>query len=61
MVIGNHFMRVLLINISLRPTSHKIIFPIGPGYIATAIHDAGHDLTIYDLDALRPSDEEIEK
>ena len=54
-------MKVLLITISLRPNSLKIIFPIGPGYIATAIHDAGHDLTIYDLDALRPSDEEIEK
>ena len=54
-------MKVLLINISLRPTSHKIIFPIGPGYIATAIHNAGHDLTIYDLDALRPTDREIEE
>lgn len=54
-------MKVLLVIISLRPHSHKIIFPIGPGYIATAIHNAGHDLTIYDLDALRPSDEEIEK
>lgn len=54
-------MKVLLITISLRPNSPKIIFPIGPGYIATAIHDAGHDLTIYDLDALRPSDKEIEK
>lgn len=53
-------MRVLLINISLRPTSRKIIFPIGPGYIATAIYNAGHDLTIYDLDALRPTDEQIE-
>jgi len=54
-------MKVLQINISLRPNSHKIIFPIGPGYIATAIHNAGHKLTIYDLDALRPTEKEIEE
>lgn len=53
-------MRVLFINISLRPHSKKIIFPIGVAYIATAIHNAGHQLIFYDLDALRPTDKEIE-
>lgn len=54
-------MKVLIINICLRPNSEKIIFPIGLGYIATAIERAGFDFEILDLDALRLSDEEIEK
>lgn len=54
-------MRVLLINISLRPKSEKIIFPVGLSYIATAIYNAGFDLVIYDLDVLRPTDKEIEE
>ncbi|MFH1894719.1 MAG: radical SAM protein [Patescibacteria group bacterium] len=53
-------MRILIINISLRPNSEKIIFPIGLGYIATAIERAGFDFEILDLDALRPTDLEIE-
>ncbi|MDO8442845.1 MAG: radical SAM protein [bacterium] len=54
-------MKILLINVSLRPKSEKIIFPIGIAYIATAIKNAGFDLIFYDIDALRPTDEEIEK
>ncbi|MBI3631446.1 MAG: B12-binding domain-containing radical SAM protein [Candidatus Staskawiczbacteria bacterium] len=54
-------MKVLIINISLRPNSEKMIFPIGLGYIATAIEKAGFDFEILDLDALRLSDEEVEK
>lgn len=54
-------MRVLLINICLRPDSEKVIFPIGLGYIATAIKRAGFGLEILDLDVLRLSDEEIEE
>lgn len=54
-------MKILLINISLRPKSEKIIFPIGIAYIATAIKNAGFDLIFYDLDALRPTDEQIEE
>jgi radical SAM superfamily enzyme YgiQ (UPF0313 family) len=54
-------MKVLLINISLRPNSNKVIFPIGLGYIATAIHNAGFDFDILDLDANRKTNAEIEK
>jgi len=54
-------MKVLLINISLRPNSEKVIFPVGIGYIATAIHNAGYDLKILDLDAHRLSDVEIDE
>ena len=54
-------MKVLIINISLRPNSEKVIFPIGLGYIATAVERAGFEFEILDLDALRPSDEEIEE
>jgi len=53
-------MNVLLINICLRPNSKKIIFPIGFGYIATAVEEAGFDFEILDLDTLRLSNEEIE-
>ena len=53
-------MRVLLINISLRPNSDKIIFPVGFAYIATAIKKAGFAFDILDLDALRLSDDNIE-
>jgi len=38
-----------------------MIFPIGLGYIATAISNSGIECEIFDLDALRPSDEEIEE
>jgi len=53
-------MKVLLINIALRPESPKSLFPIGLGYIATAIDNAGYELEILDLEALRPTDDEIE-
>ena len=54
-------MKTLLINICLRPTSEKAIFPIGLACIATAMKNNGFDFEIYDLDVLRPSDEEIEE
>ncbi|MDD5145731.1 MAG: radical SAM protein [Candidatus Pacebacteria bacterium] len=54
-------MKILIINISLRPNSEKMMFPIGLGYISTAIEKAGFNFEIFDLDALRPSDLEIEE
>lgn len=54
-------MKVLLVNISLRPDSPKLIFPIGLGYIATAVARAGFDFEILDLDAHRLSDAELER
>ena len=54
-------MRVLLINICLRPYLPHKIFPIGLSYIAGAIHRASYDLEILDIDVNRYSDEEAER
>ena len=54
-------MKVLLINISLRPESPQLLFPIGLGCIASAIDRAGFDLEILDIDAHRYTDEEVER
>lgn len=54
-------MKVLLINISLRPNSKNLMFPVGLAYIATAVKNAGFAFEILDLDTLRISDEEIEE
>ncbi|MFZ5987157.1 MAG: B12-binding domain-containing radical SAM protein [Bacillota bacterium] len=53
-------MKVLLINISLRPTSPTLLPPLGLAYIATAIHNAGYGLEILDIDAHRYTDNEVE-
>jgi len=53
-------MKVLIINVSLRPNSNKITFPVGLAYIATAIKNAGFDFLLYDMDVLRPSQQELE-
>lgn len=54
-------MKVLLINISLRFDSPTLLPPVGLAYIATAIHNAGYDLEILDIDGYRYSDSEIEE
>ena len=55
-------MKVLLINVCLRPyRTDFIYFPIGLAYIATAIEKAGFDFEILDLDAKRLSDDEFEE
>ena len=43
-------MNLLLINVSLRPNNRQRVFPIGLGYIATAIKNAGVKMRIMDLD-----------
>jgi anaerobic magnesium-protoporphyrin IX monomethyl ester cyclase len=53
-------MNILLINLSLRPFSPVKIFPIGLGYIATAIKNAGYAFDLLDIDGLRYSDREVE-
>lgn len=54
-------MKLLIINLCLRPQRTDFIyFPIGLGYIATAIEKAGIEFEILDLDVLRLSDEEFE-
>ncbi|MDR3560122.1 MAG: radical SAM protein [Negativicutes bacterium] len=53
-------MNILLINVSLRPNSAVTLFPIGLGYVATAMKRAGFEFDLLDIDAYRYSDEEIE-
>jgi hypothetical protein len=52
--------KILLINLSMRPNSDVVYFPIGLGYIATAIKRAGLNFDILDIEAHRYSQEEIE-
>lgn len=54
-------MKMLLINPSLRPNNPPKLFPMGLAYIATALHNAGYSFEIYDIDAHRYSNEEVEK
>jgi len=53
-------MNLLVINISLRPASPLKLFPIGLGYITTAMRRAGFTFDLLDIDALRLSDHEVE-
>jgi anaerobic magnesium-protoporphyrin IX monomethyl ester cyclase len=51
---------ILVINVSLRPLSDLKLFPVGLGYIVTAIKRGGFDFDLLDIDAHRHSDEEVE-
>ena len=53
-------MRILVINISLRPYLREKLFPIGLGYITTAMKNAGYKFDLLDIDAHRFSDKEVE-
>jgi len=53
-------MDILVVNLSLRPSSPVKIFPIGLGYIATSMHRAGHSFDLLDIDGHRYSDRQIE-
>jgi anaerobic magnesium-protoporphyrin IX monomethyl ester cyclase len=54
-------MNILVINIALRPYSEIKFFPIGLGYITTAMKRAGYEFDLFDIDAYRYSDKEIEE
>jgi len=54
-------MNILVINVSLRPQSPIKLFPVGLGYIATAMKYAGYDFDVLDIDAHRYSDAEVER
>ena len=54
-------MKILLINPAVRPDSPKLLPNVGLGYIASAVHRAGIDLEILDIDAHRFTEEEIER
>ena len=53
-------MNILIINVSLRPMSPLKLFPIGLGYITTAIKSAGFDFDLLDIDAHRHPDQDVE-
>lgn len=54
-------MKVLLVNVALRPGSPLKLFPTGLAYVASAVVRAGFDLEILDIDSKRYSDEELER
>ncbi|MBT6339795.1 MAG: B12-binding domain-containing radical SAM protein [Desulfobacula sp.] len=54
-------MKILLINVCLRDDVDKILFPVGLGYIASAISRTNHELEIIDMDAHRMSYAELEE
>lgn len=54
-------MKILVINVSLRPESLLKLFPIGLGYIMTAMKKSGFDFDLIDIDAHRYTSHEIER
>lgn len=54
-------MNILVINVSLRPQSPVKLFPIGLGYITTAMKNAGYDFDLLDIDAHRYSDDKVKR
>lgn len=54
-------MNILIINFPLRPESPKKLFPIGLGYIATAIKNAGFEFDLMDFNANRNLNLEFSK
>lgn len=54
-------MNILVINTSLRPESALKLFPVGLGYVVTAMKQAGFSFDLIDIDAHRYSDEQVEE
>lgn len=54
-------MKILLINPPIREWAKPNCFPMGLGYIAAVLLDAGHEVEVLDLNALRLPREEAEK
>lgn len=53
-------MKILVINVSLRPQSPEKLFPIGLGYITTAMKYSGFRFDLLDIDGYRYSDKYVE-
>ncbi len=54
-------MRILLINPTVRVWAPPHINPMGLGYIAASLLQEGHDVHVYDINAMRWSDEEVKR
>lgn len=52
-------MKTLVMNIPLRPQLPLKLFPIGLGYVTTAMKQAGWEFDLLDIDVLRLNDEEV--
>lgn len=52
-------LKVAVINISLRPGANVRYFPVGLGFIMTAIRDAGYDFDYIDQDLYNLSQDEV--
>lgn len=53
-------MKILVVNICMRPYSPVTMFNVGLGYVMTAMDNAGYALDLLDIDAHRYSDAEFE-
>ncbi len=52
---------VLLINPTIRATAPPNNLPLGIGVLASVLRDAGHEVEVYDCNALRPTWDEIDE
>lgn len=53
-------MKIVFVNPPIREWAKPNIFPLGVGYIAGMLQKQGFDVEVYDINALRPSKEDIE-
>ncbi|MBF0540388.1 MAG: radical SAM protein [Nitrospirae bacterium] len=53
-------MRILFVNPCIRPDNPRKVFPVGLGYVVTAVKKAGYKFDLLDIDAFRYSDDYIE-
>lgn len=53
-------MKILLINPPIREWAKPNVFPLGLGYLAASLKKAGHRVEVFDINAERPSKEQIE-
>jgi radical SAM superfamily enzyme YgiQ (UPF0313 family) len=54
-------MKILLINPLVREWAKPNVLPLGLGYIASMLRNAGHDVDVMDINAFRWESEEVEK
>lgn len=54
-------MKILAINISLRPGDKRKLFPIGLGYVLTAVKRAGYEFDLLDINSRNLTEEETDR
>lgn len=54
-------MKILLINPPIREWAKPNVFPLGLGYIASVLREAGHEVEVLDINAFRWNPDEVEK